>query len=134
MPISDTTTTLLKRRDVHGQIMTWNLDCGAPGTNQIADGPTPDEGELIDAVIRSLEDYIKDDTIVDSVAMSADWASITINDFRGMFGSQTLKMMANEDKAGRPFNPYDRETLDECYKNPELFEQPKSGRQWVSGV
>lgn len=130
MSISETTATLLKRRDVQGQIITWNLDDDAPGARQIAHGPGPDVGEeLIDAVIEALEDYIMEDTMVQSLAMSTDWATIVIDDFRGMFGSHTLKMMANEDKAGRPLSqPSDRETLDECYKNPQLFDQPKSGR------
>lgn len=130
MSISETTATLLKRRDVQGQIITWNLDDDAPGARQIAHGPGPDVGEeLIDAVIEALEDYIMEDTMVQSLAMSTDWATIVIDDFRGMFGSKTLKMMANEDKAGRPLSkPSDRETLDECYKNPQLFDQPKSGR------
>lgn len=130
MPFSEATTILLKRRDIHGQIITTNLyGDDAPGAPHIAHGPTEEGDELIDAVIEALEDHIEEDTIVDNVAMSADWANINIDDPRGIFGSQTLRMMANDDKAGRPLSSSsDRQILDECYKNPELFNQPKSGR------
>lgn len=128
MSLSEPTEVLLKRRDVQEQIITWNLAHDAPGSPQVA--TLAHEGEtLIEALIRELEGYIKDDTIVDSIAMSADIATVTINDFRGISGSETLSQMAFEEKRGDiTYKGKDRVILDECYKNPELLNQPKSGR------
>lgn len=130
MSTSKTTAVLVERRDGPEQVITWNLDRDAPGSNQMA--VLVDE-TLVDNVITDMEGYLREDTIVDSVAMTADFATIHINDFRGLFGSETLRLMAREEKAGHvTYKGRDREILDECYANPELFNQPKSGRQWVS--
>lgn len=127
MPFSEPTEVLLKRGEAHEQIFTWNLAFDAPGSSQAA--TLAHEGEtLVDAVIRELEGYIKDDTFVNSVAMSADTATITINDERGIDGSGTLAQMAFEEKQGYvTYKGKDREILDEYRKNPDAFNQVHGG-------
>lgn len=131
MPYSEPTATLLKRGEAHEQIITWNLSRDAPGSSQVA--TLAQEGEiLIDAVIRELEGYIKDDTFVQSVAMSADIVTVVIDDDRGIFGSETLEQMVFDEKQGSvTYKGKDREILDEYCKNPEASKRTNSGEGWV---
>lgn len=129
MSNDEVTTVLLKRRDDHQQTITRNIDCDAPGPRQSAHLAFD---LLIDGVINDLEGFIKDETVVDTVAMTTDWANINIHDFRGLWGSVTLSHMARTEKDGHvTFTGRHRKTLDECYANPEMFDQPKSGKRLV---
>lgn len=132
MSNNEVTKVLLWRADAHQQTITWNLSRDAPGPNQSAHLAWD---KLVDGVIEDLEGFIEDDTIVDVVAMTTDWAEIVINDPRGLDGSGTLSHMAIEEKRGHvTYTGRNREILDKCYANPELFNQPKSGKSYVSPV
>lgn len=126
MSDDEVTKVLLKRRDHHQQTITRNVDCEAPGPRQSA-YLTCDQ--LIDGLVDDLEKFIEDDTIVDSVAMTADWVVIVINDPRGLWGSVTLSHMAEAEKDGHhTYTGRNREILDKCDANPEMFNQLKSGK------
>lgn len=126
MSDDEVTEVLLKRRDDHQQTITRNVDCDAPGPQQSAHLA---RSRLIDGLIEDLEKFIVDDTVVCSVAMTADWADVVIDDPRGLNGSVTLSHMAQTEKDGHhTYTGRNREILDKCYANPEMFIQAKSGK------
>lgn len=129
MSVAETTNALLKRRDKHKQIYIWNLDRDAPGSQQSAE---PVDEDLTEGLIAALERYVDDNTLVDTIAMTTDLATVILNDPRGIDGSATLQAMARDEKNGHiTYSGRDREILDKCYNNPELFKQPKDGRPYV---